>query len=382
MFSRPIQHSRSARAWFAAIASALCLGSCQAAAGADLPLAARTPAEPAPAIYLAPENPSELLRMDPEMRRFFDQHVTARHPSTTALQEIVAAIVRPEGLGFAYDGIGTFDAGETCRRRRGNCLSFALLVTAVARAYGFKTFFQQIAQPERWDRVGGLITSVQHVNVRVETGNGRYVVDMRPDLVSATVGRGATTIADERVAACFYSDVGFVHLVQGRTAEARQAMLIATQVDPHCASAWANRATLHARLGELAAARSCYERSLQIDRHGVDVLVGLVSVLERLGTPEDLRLAGELERRAQRLRDRNPYYHQHLAQVASERADWDTAEEQLRRAIALKDDEPEFFEQWIASLRQLGRDATAKRAATKLERLRARLHSQSAQLVP
>ena len=382
MFSRFLQPLRRARVWFFVLAGVMCLGSNRVAGRTDRSLAANASAEPAPAIYLAPENPAELLRMSPEMRRFFDERLTARPPSTTALQEIVAAIVRPEGLGFAYDGIGTYDAGETFRRRRGNCLSFALLVTAVARAYGFKTSFQEIALPERWDRVGDVITSVQHVNVRVETGNGPYVVDMRPDLVSTTGRRAATTIADERVAACFYSDVGFVHLVQGRTAEARQAMVLATQVDPQCASVWGNRATLHSRLGELASARSCYERSLKLDHHGVNVLVGFVSVLERLGTPEDRRVARELESRAQQLRERNPYYHQNLAQVAGEKSDWAAAEKQLRRAIALKDDEPEFYEQWIASLRRLGRDDAVKRASARLEKLRVRLQSQSAQLVP
>jgi Flp pilus assembly protein TadD len=378
----PLRHPPGLRAWIASVASAVCFGCGHAALGADQPPAAGEPAEATPALYLPPENPADLLRMNPEMQCFFDQHVTARAPSAEALREIVGAIVRAEGLGFTYDGFGTFDPGETFRRRRGNCLSFSLLVTAVARAYGFKTAFWQIAQPERWNRVGDIIASMQHVNVRVETDDGSYIVDLRPDLVSASGGEAATALTDQRAAAYFYSDVGFGHLVQGRTTEARRGMVTATQVDPQCASVWANLATLHSRLGELAQARTCYERSLQLDRRGLNVLVGLVSVLERLGTPEDLRLARELERRAQRLMDRNPYYHQHLARVASDRADWSTAEKELRRAIDLKDDEPEFYEQWIASLQQLGRDDAARRAAAKLEKLRARQGSQSARIVP
>jgi Tfp pilus assembly protein PilF len=320
--------------------------------------------------------------MDAAMREYFDQRVSLRQPGAEVLEAIVAAIIRPAGLGFAYDGVGTFDAGETFRRRRGNCLSFALLVTAVARHYGFKTTFQNVDRTGQWDRVGDIITTVQHVNVRVETLSEIYVLDLRPDLVPVAERQTATTVADARLFALFYNDVGIGHLMQGRTAEARRALELATQIDPRCASIWANRATLHARFGELTLARSAYERSLQLDRQGLNALVGFVSVLKQLGTPGDLRLAGELERRAQQVQDRNPYYHQHLAQLAQEKGDWQGADKHLRRAIALKEDAPEFFEQWIVTLQHLGREEAAQRATTRLAKLRQRLAERPARIMP
>ncbi len=332
--------------------------------------------------YIPPDNPAELLKVDDAIVKFFRDRVTGRRPDGFVLQKIVTAIIAPSGLNFTYDGEAAFDVRETFRRRRGNCLGFAMLVVAIAREYQFEAAFQAVDVPERWDRYGTNIATVQHVNVRVETDEGPFIVDLQPDLVPHLELYPTRVISDETLLANFYSDVGFFDLVHDREANAMHAMVQATIVDPKSATAWSNLATLYSRQGNYSAARDCFARAYKLDAWAMGGLVGYVNVLRRLGSPEDLRLAHKLERRAEKLRDRNPYYHEYLAQTAGDRDDWAAAEGSLRRAITLKDDEPEFYAQLITALQKLGRTADAQRIGRKLERLQEEAKIRSPHLVP
>lgn len=367
-------------------AAAVVLACCGTAAGRiqqanPAPAAAVTAtAEPTP-LPRVPDTVAEMLQIDDEMRAYFDARVLSGRTDAFVLRQIVQAIVDPNGLHFVYDAEATFDARETFRRRRGNCLGFSILVVAIAREYRFKAQFQSLLLPARWDRYGDIIASLQHVNVRVESDEGPMIVDLRPDLVPRADTYALKVISDESALGYFHSDTGFFLLVHGRTEEALHAMVRATEIDPDSATSWANRATLLSRIGDLTGARRCFERSLRLDPRGVSTLVGYVDVLQRLGAPDDLKTAQQLERRAQKLREKNPYYHEYLARRAQEQGDWVAAEKALRRAIWLKNDDPEFYEQWVTTLRQLGRVKDAERAAQKLADLRAHLAARSGHLV-
>jgi len=340
--------------------------SCLVAHGAPEP--ARPP-EPV-AAYHAPADPAELLQTDEPMRRFFGERMHAHHSSGNQLRALLDAIVEPNGLKFAYDAAGTFDARETFRRRQGNCVSFAFLVVAVAREFGYHASFQDVPTPERWDRFGNLIVSIRHINVRIDAGNKFFVFDLRPDLAAGVADADLPELRDERAYAQFYDTSGVYALLGGQAEEALRDITLATTIDPTFAPAWSNRASLQMHLGNLAEARAGYEQSLRADPQYLFALDGYVDVLRRLGSPEPLRLAEKYTRRAQAIRERNPYYLQQRAELAQKLGDWAGAEKLLRRAIAFKDNEPQFYEQWAAVLRQLGREDAARRAEARLAKLR------------
>ncbi|ACB77394.1 tetratricopeptide repeat protein [Opitutus terrae] len=352
--------------------------------GADYPLApapSAPAAEPAVA-YVPPENPSELLRLDEPMRRYFRARLSRHASGYDRLCALVDSIIQPDGLAFAYDGNGTYDARETFRRRRGNCASFAFLVVAVAREFDIDASFQNVERATRWNRVGDMVVAVLHLDVKVSSQGRNYIIDLEPGLIPPRDSSDVRLIRDERAFAQFYCNIGFDELVRGDADRALHYMARATEIDPSCATAWANRATLLSRLGDLATARKCFERSLRADSRGEAALDGFVSLLRQLGTPADLQQADKLERRARAIRERNPYYQQQLAAQAQEQGDLARAEKHLRRAISLKDDEPEFYAQRLAVLEQLGRSDDARRVARQLENVRTRLMNMPEQIVP
>jgi tetratricopeptide (TPR) repeat protein len=326
-----------------------------------------------PAPYQAPTDPSELLKVDEPMRRFFGERLRGHRRSEDRLHALLKAIFQPDGLNFTYDFERTLDARETFRQRRGNCVSFSFLFVAVAREFGLEASFQNAVTPLKWDRYGSIVVSVRHMNVGVEIGPDVHLVDLQPDEIAGMALTDMPAVEDRRAFAQFYDNVGFFELLHGRRAEALHYMIVATTTDPTSAGAWANRAAMRAHFNNLAEARADYERALQLDPRDLFTLEGYVGILQRLGSADALRIAAKYERRAQAVRDRNPYYQQRLAERAQERGDWVAAEKLYRRAIALKDTEPQFYEQWITALTQLGKADAARRAAGKLEKLRRRL---------
>ncbi|MBX3738146.1 MAG: tetratricopeptide repeat protein [Candidatus Didemnitutus sp.] len=323
--------------------------------------------------YFPPEDARELLRLDEPMRRFFAERVDRRAAHAVILQQIVAAIVRPTDLGFAYASDGLYDARESFRRRRGGCVSFAILVAAVAREYGVAVQFQEMDTAARWNRFEGFVASVRHTNLRLVDATHIYTVDLRPDLGRADDGSGsALVVPDRRAFAHFYSTAGFFRLVAGDTAGALRLMKLGTECDAKSCFVWANLGQLYARTGDLPQARDCLEQSLRLDRHGEMVLVCLVDVLRRQGGVENLKLAEKYERRAQAMRVRNPYYHFNLAVVAQDTGDWQAVERHVRQAMRLKDDEIMFHELLVEALRRLERTADAQRAEARLAALRER----------
>ncbi|HVZ64791.1 MAG TPA: tetratricopeptide repeat protein [Lacunisphaera sp.] len=322
--------------------------------------------------YWPPEDIRQLLAVDEPMKRFFDARVEPTGTESERLLEIVDAIVRPDGLAFAYESEGTYDAREAFRRRRGNCASFAFLVAAVARAQDLPVQFQDIESFQRWDRFGHFIASVRHTNVRMATDRAVYVVDLRPDQAPAQVADTRYVVRDERAFAHFYSTVGFFRLVRGDTAGALRLMELGAATDPRSPVVWSNLGNVHAQRGDLAEARTCFERTLHLSSRDMAALVGLVGVLQRQGRPEDAGLVAKYARRVEAYRDRNPYYHYQLAKEAAGTGDWAAAEKNLRRAIRLKEDEDLFHEELAAALRQLGRPGEAEKEERRVDEIRVR----------
>lgn len=332
--------------------------------------------------YWPPENPRELLAVDEPMRRFFAARVAKNFSDGETLRQIVAVILDPEGLGFTYEAVGTYDARETFRRRRGNCQGFSFLVVAVARELGLKVQFQDLEAHQRWNRFDRFLAAIRHTNVYMTSYYGnRYVVDLRPDLGQASFVSKRYIVNDNRAFAHFYSTAGFFRLVEGDQAGALRLMQLGTEVDPRSAIAWSNLGNLHLQRGEPALARSCFEKALRLDGRMEEALTGLVRVL-RLGGPAEQELADQHERRVQAYRERNPYYAYQLGSQARARGDMAGAEQRLRQAIRLKGDEPLFLEELVALLRQAGREGEARVVEEKLARLRKRFAQVEPHVVP
>ena len=347
------------------------LGTALLALSASTSSAARAaaPAEsPAPptADYRLPDDPAGLLRLDDEMRAFFAARVHPKALLETKLDEIVAAILGEKGLHFSYESAGIYDPREAFRRRSGNCVTFSMLVVAVAREYRIPAVFNEVELLVRWDRVGDLVMERRHINVWVPMGNGGYEVDLKM-LADLRSPRSTTRqIDDERAFAALYSNAGVFRLADGDRAGALHLLKRATEIDPRSPAAWVNLGNAHLITGEFDAARPCYERALALAPAPLSAISGLAYLHRNAGRLEE---AARLERKATRYRERNPYYLLALArgEFAGNRPE--EARRHLARAINIKDDEPEFYLLMVEVARSLGREREVRRCTSRLNDL-------------
>lgn len=324
---------------------------------------------PAAAAYRVPNDWRELMQLNEEMRRFFERRVSRVGTAEERLDAIVAAILDKDGLNFHYSEEGNFDARETFRRRQGNCVAFSILVVAVAREYKLAARFNEIRTAPRWDRIGQVVAEFRHLNVVVRGDRGRVMVDLLPLPRAGVMENTARPVADARAFAMFYSNNGVYLLGQGRAAEALPLLQYATSIAPTYASGWVNLGHAHSVVGDKEQARVCYERALQEDGDEMKALVSLAQLYRNAG---ELGRAQEYERRTERFRERNPYYLAELARRDLVAGDATAADRRLRRALAIKDDAPEFYELAIEAARRLDRTKDRQRWAARLAELRAK----------
>lgn len=318
--------------------------------------------------YQVPDDWRDLLRVDAEMRRYFASRVPQVSSVPAKVDAIVAAILDQDGLAFAYLAEGNFDAREAFRRRQGNCMAFSLLLVAVARDFRLTAGFNEVRTGPQWSRVGPLVAEIHHLNVVVRTGTGSVVVDLLPLPGPGGAGAAGQSVSDERAFAMFYSNNGVFRLGRGREGEGLALLERATTIAPGFARCWVNLANAHSFLGDTARAQACFERALRVEPADLGALSGLAQLCRRTGQSERAR---RLEQRTEHYRERNPYYLAELARRDLAAGEAAVAAKRLRRALAIKGDELEFYELAIRAARQLGRTKEVGRWERRREVLRA-----------
>jgi tetratricopeptide (TPR) repeat protein len=312
--------------------------------------------------YRLPDDPYELIRLDNEMKAFFATRIHRGAPIETTLDEISDAILGESGLNFRYESCGVYDVREAFRRRRGNCLTYSMLVVAIAREFGIHAQFNEVTIYPRWNRTGGIILVSGHINVRVETASDSYEVDLKLNDDLRVSRSSARVVNDARAFAGVYNNVGVYRLAAGDRANALRLMETATAIDPTSTSAWTNLGTALILVGQTDRARKCYERALAAQPDMSTALSGLATLNRRSGRIAE---AEKLERQVAHYRERNPYYLFSIARGELSSGDFKSARRHLRRAINIKDDESEFYELMAEVARGQGLDGEAKRWMAK-----------------
>jgi Tfp pilus assembly protein PilF len=351
------------------LAAALVAGRAAPAESADRDFSAGPPPAPRAAPFAFPAADADLLEFDDEMRSFFSSRIEIDASQEDRLHQLGIALLGEQGLHLAYVAAANYSARETFHQRQGNCMSFSLLAVAVARAYGLSAWFCEVNTYPRWDRSGKLITEIRHLNVQISAGMKRFELDLLPLAERQTLVASARAVSDARAFAHFYNNLAVFRLSVGATAEAQALFDRALAADPTAAFVWANEGSALQIAGDDAAAQKCFERAVRENPRDLAALSSLADLYARRGQTTQ---AAQLEKKVARYRLQNPYYLSLLARTEYSHGQYLEAEKHLRRAIAIKDDEPEFYELRILVAQSLGRSADAQRWTAKLKALQAR----------
>ena len=324
------------------------------------PAVAPTPAVVATAVPVVvdPVAQDEVMTLPPELKARVHAVLLAGDPSQTArFQRMVNFVVDDkDGLGMAYDESATYTVAQAYATRKANCLTFTLLVLALAKEAGLEAYPQEIGETLSWREVDGTIYRENHINAGVRIGSHRYSVDPAADLIF--LPRPPVRVSHERLLAHYYNNVAVDRLQEGRTDVALRDMAVAEALDPNYATLWSNAGVMALHNGDAVTAELDYNRALSLNPSDASALFNMVQILRRNHDAREI----EFRQRLGRVEQKDPLQ-QFLQALDYEReGNFPRAIASVRRAIQLKPDEHRFYAA-LARLYQRAGEFTRARSA-------------------
>src|SRR5262245_1139292 len=173
-----------------------------------LALATSTPALPtAPDPVTVAVAPDQVMALPPELRDRLHRDVLAGTPSQSQRLERIAHFMfdPQDGLGMTYQEDATYSVGQAYLTRQANCLSFTLLLLAMARESGLDVYPQEIRETLSWRQDGDIVYRNNHINAAVHIGGRQYVVDVAGGSVIAR--DHPVPVTDARVLSHYYNNL-------------------------------------------------------------------------------------------------------------------------------------------------------------------------------
>ncbi|MDP5209565.1 tetratricopeptide repeat protein [Microbulbifer sp. 2205BS26-8] len=216
------------------------------------------------AIFGRPVHAAELPR-DPvmtltaEMRRFLADIALGASPQKR-LTSLIKAF-ETQKFHVEYDQTTTLTAAQTFHNRRGNCLSFTLMIVAMARELGVEASFNQVSVPPVWSHEEAQTFVVyRHVNMVSEGPRGRRVIDF--NLAAYDPAYRQRRLEDTSAFSLYYSNRGVELMRAGKGEKAFLYLRKALELRPRKSDLWANLGAFYSHFGHYSEAEQSYRQAL------------------------------------------------------------------------------------------------------------------------
>lgn len=256
----------------------------------------------------------DVFRLDPGLLQQLQGPELKDMGSHQRLDHLLDLLFGVKRQRFLYAAGHSTTAAQTWQRRRGDCLSLALLTYSAARAMDMNAQMQEVDVPVLYDRRGGFDFANHHVNVRFTRADSNpwdapgswrdIIVDFEPEYGSTKDGRPLT---EDALLARFYNNVAVEHLAANQRSLAYAYFKAAITADPAFAASYTNLAALYRDAAMPAAAEQLLRRALALSDPAYVALP--LDALRRLLVDEGREAEAQpYATRLEALRDRDPYH--------------------------------------------------------------------------
>ncbi|NNL95282.1 MAG: tetratricopeptide repeat protein [Xanthomonadales bacterium] len=277
---------------------------------------------------------ADLLTVSPQMQAFLDRYVLPYENLDTRLQLLTLAVTHSGVIGFTRDDDRTLTASEAFRQRTGNCLSYANMVVALARASGLEANYQEVIVQPQWSSREDTILLAKHINVAVSSRHYRYVIDVTGERVPTNSTRHL--LSDRQAASLYYNNLGVEALLDNHLPSAWAHINKAIETAPGLSSPWVNMGVVMSRNLQMHDAEKSHRNALALNSLEMTALSNLYDVYIGMG---DEARAAEVEARVEKYRQGNPYYLLMLSNEAFEQGQFRKSARLLEKAVRKKDDD-------------------------------------------
>lgn len=281
----------------------------------------------------------DLSAVSEAMKAFIDVHLPASMNHRQRVWKLALVTTDKYILRFRYDPEITLPPVETFADRRGNCLSFSLMLMAMAREAGIQAQLQEVVLPPEYRSENNTFINSRHINVRLGDKYESFVIDVSGKDISNSVR--TRQITRREAEAQYYNNLGVDELLSDNLPAAFARFQQALETDARPAYLWSNLGVVYNRNGQVEDAEWAYQIALSSKGEDHSALNNLYVIYQQEGRwMEASRLAQQVDRH----RRQNPYYLALLADEAVASRQYNEAIALLKRSIRINSDEYRFHD--------------------------------------
>ncbi|MBX3698049.1 MAG: hypothetical protein KF811_09570 [Dokdonella sp.] len=291
--------------------------------------------------FAAPAEPirsDNVFALDSAMRRYVATSIAPGVHSKGAKQALFDALYGQGQLKLDYDTELTRTAAQAFSARAGNCLSLAILTSALAKELELTVRYQMVYRGESWSRSDDTIYFDEHVNVTLigeqPTGSRirRGTSEMTIDFLSQRDLRNLhfRVIAENTIVSMFMNNRAAETMAASDLDGAYWWARAAIEADPHYLPAKNTLGVIYHRHHDLQSAERLFRHILDIEPDNFIAMSNLVQSLRELGKTSE---ADRFERRMAEIKPYPPFYYFDLGMEAMEKRNFAAARSMFRREI-------------------------------------------------
>lgn len=213
--------------------------------------------------------------------------------------------------GFDYRG-DTYTASVALSSQSGNCLSLAILTTALANLVNLEIRYQRVNAAPIYQRFHNVMTLSSHVRTHVfapekEVDKDVIVVTRKKMIIDYFPEKGNVTgdfIDKSQFLSMFYQNLAGDSIVAKEHDLAYSLLSQAMEIDSQNPETLNTLAVLYKNLGDVDVAERIYQYAIEHTAGSVNILSNYVMLLERQGRDGELT---ELKKNLPNIDDDNPY---------------------------------------------------------------------------
>ena len=263
---------------------------------------------------------SELFSLTPEQQQYFLNDYHRRISNGVKPHQALADFMENRLDGFTYHG-DTHNASTALRLQKGNCMSLAMITTALAKLVGLEYEFIHISSEPIYDKQNSFILVSSHVQTRLYDPTpveeeatfsflrAQVIIDYFP---TTNRFRGKV-LQEQHLVAKYFVNLAAKQLLDNNVDYAYQLSLEALKYDATHSEAINLLAILHRKKGDSATAEELYKAGLFYDNDNIRLLSNYIVLLKTMNKDIDAQIQQD---KLEQLDDPNPYAWMELAYSA------------------------------------------------------------------
>lgn len=305
------------------------------------------------------------LALDPETLADVDRVIPQKATPELRLRALLSYLNDRGYVDFQYTPGRSLTARDAARERRGDCMAYAHLFSALARRLGLSTYFVHVTEVRNYYERGGWFFVSSHVAVGHGQGPNTLVLDLTREINDWKLAF-YEPISDDAALALFYNNVAVDLMTSGRTREAEEVLRFFLAREPGVVELYNNLGVLLNRTGRPAEAMAVLNAGIRRFPRYEPLYTNALRATRALGRPD---LGAWYEARGQAISQGDPYFLFARAMGFYEREKYALAARTFARAADAKPDSPVILGWLSRSYLALGQRRDAFEAYQRAQRI-------------